>query len=243
VPRRGRSGPGCGRVAAGDEDAGVPGPPMSCGGRMTTASFVSRALVGRSVGRRPAGRHLDLDVRGGRGEDPRTRARRGGGARDRDRPRVGGGSGDVGGGGKAPIFSGPVGGAISSASRRVRSIPAVDVLGMGDHVGDRLAPGQLVAVGARRGRMKTTGRSAAGIGPRGVALVELRRQAQAEDVDEAVDGGSSSRSRRRGRRARRSAHRVADDPSRLRPGRGRLEPRPRGLAVGVAYSGRTASRR
>ena len=71
--------------------------------------------------------------------------------------------------------------------------PPVGVLRDRDHVGDRLAPRQLVAVvlvGADEDDRALGGRD-----PRRevVALVELGREAQRQDVDEPVDGGGRAR--------------------------------------------------
>ena len=148
--------------------------------------------VGVAVGlaarrRRPTRVHLDLDVRPGGGEVP-ERQRAVAMEQDRDRAGVGQDPGHVRRRGERPDPE-P---ARPSVSRRARFElgqidPAVGVLADRDHVGDRLAPGQLVAVvlvGPDQDDRSLVGRD---VGAQAVALVEAGRDAQLEDADEQVD--------------------------------------------------------
>ena len=75
---------------------------------------------------------------------------------------------------------------------------------MTDHVGDRLAPGQLVGVVLVRADEDHRPLPGGDLLAQAVAVVELRRDAEAEDVDELVDR------RRRARAA--EDHRVLVGP-------------------------------
>ncbi len=103
-----------------------------------------------------------------------------------------------------------------------------------DHdVGDRLAPGQLVAVVLERAdedHGALVGRDARG---QAVPVVEVGREAQVEDPDELVDRAGRARpGEDHGRRVV-TAHALLDDPAGVLAQPGRLQPRSAGLGVGV----------
>ena len=161
------------QVAAGDQDAGRPGP--------------ADELVGRDEdGVESRLGHVDPHVGGGRGEVPE-------GERSvvveqrADRPPVGDDPGDVGGGREAADLERPAGVTDQLLLQVAQVDVPVGVLVDDDHVGDRLAPGQLVGVvlvGPDEDDRPLRGRDPL---REPVAVVEVGRDAQVEHVDQPVD--------------------------------------------------------
>ena len=91
----------------------------------------------------------------------------------------------------------PVRGLLERALEARQVDPAVGVLADRDDVGDRLAPRQLVAVVLVRPDEDERPLVERDVRAQGVAVVEVVRDPQVEDVDELVDRRRSSPSRRR----------------------------------------------
>ena len=134
---------------------------------------------------------------------------------------------------KEPIFSGRS--AYTELGLELREVDvAVGVLADRDHVGDGLAPRQLVGVVLVRPDEHDRPLAAAGSRPQALAVVEVRRDPQVEDVDQLVDRGRSSPSRRRSPRAGRGRRRRLEDDGAAPPrGSASSGGRSRRLGVGV----------
>ena len=151
-----------------------------------------------------------------------------------DGPRVGADAGHVGGGreGADPKGAASVAGQLLGQVSQVDV--AVPVLVDGDHVGDRLAPRQLV-------RMMLEGTDEddgpflrRDPGMQAVAAIEVRRDAQVEDADDLVHGRRGSRAAEDDRvRLARRPQRGADEVAGILPEPRRLAARARGLRVRV----------
>ncbi len=193
---------------------------------------VQTGLGGRSVGPRAVRRHLDVHVGRGRREVPEGE-RAVAVQEDRDRPGVREDPGHVRRRREAPDLQRPVGVAEQLGLQAGKVDPPVRVLGDRDDVGDRLPPGQLVAVvlvGADEHDGSLGGRDPA---CQVVALVELRRQAQPQHVDEAVDGAGRAGAHEEDDMRIGGPDGSRDDPPGLGPEARGLEAGPRGLGVRV----------
>ena len=111
--------------------------------------------------------------------------------------------------------------------------PPVAIFGDGHHIGEALAPRDLVGVVLVRSdedhRTLVLGDPVGQIEP----CIEIPPAADVEDLDELVDGAGGACAAEDHHIVVTAAHRFVDDPPRILAKTGRLETRGRGLGVGV----------
>ena len=207
-------------------------------GRRRAADELVRRQEDRVLVRqRPVGgsRHLDPDVRRGRGEVPEGQ---GAVAVEQlgDPERVRDDAGDVGGRREGTDLQRPLGVLLQLLGELLLVDETVGVLMDGDDVGDGLAPGDLVGVvlvGAEEDH-RTLGRR--DVGRQVVLVVEDRRDPQAEDPDQLGDRAGAARAGEEHDRVAVAAHGLADDLAGLLAQPAGLQPGAAGLGVGVGVA-------
>ena len=233
-----RAAPGDDRNAVGEQGAARH---EHTGGARPADELVRREEDGVLVvqlGALPApGPHLDLHVGGRGGEVP-----------EGERPvlveegrygrHVGDDAGDVGGGREGADLEWPVGVAAQLLLQVIEVDAAVQVLVDGDHVGDRLPPGEVirvVLVGTHEHHGTRFDRDVVG---EAVALVQVVGDPEVEDADQLVDGGRGARAGEHDRvLVGLPSHRLEHDGPRLLAEARGLEARPGTLGVGVGVQG------
>ena len=145
-----------------------------------------RVLVGQRIGRIDRG-HGDSDVRGGRGCVPERK--RPVAVQQRGHRRgVGRDAGHVGGCGERPDLERPIG----VGSQRLLQCGEIDVavriLGDNDHVGDRLTPGELVAVVLERPDEDDRSLARRDVAAQPVTVIEVLGDSHPEHPRHQVDG-------------------------------------------------------
>jgi hypothetical protein len=155
----------------------------------------------------------------------------------RDRAGVGEDAGDVGGGGEAADPQRPPGVAIQLAFQ-VRQVDVTVGVRTDDyHVGDRLAPRQLVRVMLVRAdeyHRQVSRRDARG---ELVPVIEPARDTQLEDTDQLAHRRCRARAAKDDQVIGSASDRVPDDPPRVLSQPGGLQPGARALGVGVGVPG------
>ncbi len=150
----------------------------------------------RPADRRRRSVHVDLDVRRRRRRSPRTTGRRGGAAGRRSPVVSETMPVTLEAAEKLPMRSGRPAWPTSSSLELAEVDVAVGVLADHHHLGDRLAPRQLVGVVLVRPDEHHRPLAGRDRSDEPVAVVQVGRDAQVEDADELVDGGGARPTRR-----------------------------------------------
>lgn len=180
--------------------------------------------------------HVDVDVRGGGGEIPH-------GERSVAVEQVGNGTrvrqdaGDVGGGRERADLHRSIGEAHQFGFQLGKVDVTVGVFLDGDHIGDRLAPGQLVGVVLERADEHDRAFARRDVLQQVVAVVEVGGQPDVHDADQPIDGSGGARTAEDDARVVVAAHGVVDDAASVFAQASGLQAGARRLGVGVGVAG------